>query len=60
MNNETNGCAPTQLNIDKIRRGVVIDHIAAGRSMSIYEHLNLDKLDCSVAIIKNVKSTVRL
>jgi aspartate carbamoyltransferase regulatory subunit len=49
-------CAPEQLNIDKIRRGVVIDHIAAGRSMSIYEYLNLDSLDCSVAIIKNVKS----
>jgi aspartate carbamoyltransferase regulatory subunit len=54
--NEQRICAPEQLNIDKIRRGVVIDHIAAGRSMSIYEYLNLDSLDCSVAIIKNVKS----
>jgi aspartate carbamoyltransferase regulatory subunit len=35
---------------------VVIDHITAGLGMSIYEHLHLDKLDCSVAIIKNVKS----
>ena len=44
------------LNIDKIKRGVVLDHIAAGRSMEIYKYLKLSKLDCSVAIIKNVKS----
>jgi aspartate carbamoyltransferase regulatory subunit len=47
---------PTHLSIDKISRGVVIDHIAAGRSMSIYQYLRLDRLDCSVAVIKNVKS----
>ncbi len=47
---------PVSLSIDKITRGVVIDHITAGRGMSIYHHLNLDHLDCSVAIIKNVKS----
>jgi aspartate carbamoyltransferase regulatory subunit len=35
---------------------VVIDHIKAGKSMDIYRYLNLDKLDCTVAIIKNVKS----
>ncbi len=44
------------LSIDSIERGVVIDHIKAGKSMGIYNYLNLDKLDCSVAIIKNVKS----
>lgn len=44
------------LSIDSITRGVVIDHIKAGKSMEIYEYLNLDELDCSVAIIKNVKS----
>mgnify|MGYP000869326845 CR=1 FL=1 len=44
------------LKIDSIERGVVIDHIQAGRSMEIYHYLNLDKLDCTVAIIKNVKS----
>ena len=46
----------SRLNIDRINRGVVIDHISAGNSMSIYHYLELDKLDCSVAIIKNVKS----
>jgi aspartate carbamoyltransferase regulatory subunit len=45
------------LKIDSIERGVVIDHIQAGRSMEIYHYLNLDKLDCTVAIIKNVKSS---
>lgn len=44
------------LSIDSIARGVVLDHIAAGRSMSIYHDLRLGELDCSVAIIKNVKS----
>ena len=44
------------MNIDSIHNGVVLDHIKAGKSMEIYRHLNLDKLDCSVAIIKNVRS----
>ncbi|MDR1664075.1 MAG: aspartate carbamoyltransferase regulatory subunit, partial [Clostridiales bacterium] len=51
-----NDNVPNRLTIDKITRGVVIDHIAAGRSMSVYHYLRLDELDCSVAIIKNVKS----
>jgi aspartate carbamoyltransferase regulatory subunit len=45
------------MNIDSILNGIVIDHIKAGKSMEIYKYLNLDLLDCSVAIIKNVKST---
>lgn len=44
------------MNIDSIRRGIVLDHIKAGKSMEIYKSLCLDRLDCSVAIIKNVKS----
>ena len=44
------------MNIDSIHNGVVLDHIHAGKSMEIYKHLNLDKLDCSVAIIKNARS----
>lgn len=44
------------MNIDSIQRGIVLDHIKAGRSMDIYRYLHLDALDCSVAIIKNVKS----
>lgn len=44
------------MNIDSINNGIVIDHIAAGRGMRLYKLLNLDELDCSVAIIKNVHS----
>ena len=44
------------LNVGKIEEGFVLDHIQAGKSLSIYEHLGLDKLDCTVAIIKNARS----
>ena len=44
------------ITVDSIEKGIVIDHIKAGKSMEIYQALNLNELDCSVAIIKNVKS----
>mgnify|MGYP000103960389 CR=1 FL=1 len=44
------------MNIDSIKNGIVIDHIKAGKAMTIYHDLKLDKLDCTVAIIKNAKS----
>ena len=44
------------LNVCKIEEGFVLDHIQAGMAMSIYHHLQLDKLDCTVAIIKNARS----
>ncbi len=44
------------LKIGKIEEGFVLDHIQAGKSLSIYEHLGLDKMDCTVAIIKNARS----
>ena len=44
------------MNIDAIRNGIVIDHIRAGKAMEIYKLLNLEALDCSVAIIKNAPS----
>lgn len=44
------------LNIGQIEEGFVLDHIEAGKSLSIYHHLKLDKQDCTVAIIKNAKS----
>ncbi|MBO7096608.1 MAG: aspartate carbamoyltransferase regulatory subunit [Lachnospiraceae bacterium] len=46
------------LNVGKIEEGFVLDHIQAGKSMSIYEHLGLDKMDCTVAIIKNARSKI--
>lgn len=45
------------LNIDSIQNGIVIDHIQAGKGMRIYELLELDKLDCCVALIKNARSS---
>ncbi len=44
------------MHIDSIKDGIVIDHITAGRGMELYSVLGLDKLDCSIAIIKNVHS----
>ena len=44
------------MNVDSVERGLVIDHIEAGRSMEIYKVLGLDRLDCCVAIIKNARS----
>ena len=44
------------MNIDSIKDGIVIDHITAGKGMSIYRLLGLDHLDCSIAIIMNVNS----
>ena len=42
--------------IDAIHNGIVIDHIAAGKSMELYDILGLGRLDCTVAILKNVPS----
>ena len=44
------------MNVDSIMNGIIIDHITAGRGMKLYSLLNLDELDCSVALIKNVVS----
>ena len=44
------------LNVGKIEEGFVLDHIKAGKSMTIYRDLQLDRMDCCVAIIKNARS----
>ncbi len=44
------------LNIGGLQEGVVLDHIQAGRAMDIYHYLHLDRMECSVAIIKNARS----
>ena len=44
------------IKIDSIKNGIVIDHIAAGKAMELYQILGLGDLDCSVAILKNVSS----
>ncbi len=44
------------LNVGAIEEGFVLDHIKAGKAMTIYRDLKLDQLDCTVAIIKNARS----
>ncbi|MDO4615702.1 MAG: aspartate carbamoyltransferase regulatory subunit [Lachnospiraceae bacterium] len=44
------------LSIGALNEGIVLDHIKAGYSMMIYKYLKLDKLNCTVAIIKNARS----
>ena len=41
----------SMLSVGRISEGFVLDHIQAGKSMEIYKYLNLDKLDCTVAIL---------
>ena len=36
------------LNVGKIENGIVLDHIHAGRGMSIYHHMELSKMECPV------------
>ena len=42
--------------IGQIKDGIVLDHITAGRGMDIYKILELDKLDCTVALIERAVS----
>jgi len=44
------------MRIDAIKNGIVIDHIPAEKCMDLYKYLNLDNLNCTIAIIKNVPS----
>ena len=44
------------MKIDSISNGYVLDHIRSGNGINIYNYLKLDTLDCSVAMIRNVKS----
>lgn len=44
------------MTVDSIKNGVVIDHIAAGHGMMLYRYLDLDRLTCPVALIKNAVS----
>ncbi len=44
------------MKVDSIKNGIVLDHITAGKVMEVYNALNLDNLDCTIAILKNVPS----
>ncbi len=45
------------MNVDSIRDGIVIDHIAAGCGMKLYRLLGLESLEAPVAMINNVVSS---
>ena len=47
----------SEMIIDSIKNGVVIDHITAGKGMELYNILGLGERDCTVALLQNVVST---
>ncbi|MDR2922865.1 MAG: aspartate carbamoyltransferase regulatory subunit [Treponema sp.] len=44
------------LNIDRIKNGIVIDHIKAGQGIKIFNWLGLDKAQYTVAFVINANS----
>ncbi|MCL2762054.1 MAG: aspartate carbamoyltransferase regulatory subunit [Treponema sp.] len=46
------------LNIDKIKDGIVIDHIKAGQGIRIFNWLGLDKAPHTVAFVVNANSKI--
>ena len=44
------------MNIDTITNGYVIDHITTGNAIKIYRLLDLENIDCQVALITKAKS----
>jgi len=46
------------LNIDKIKKGIVIDHIKAGQGIKIFNWLGLDKAPYTVAFVINANSKI--
>ena len=46
------------LNIDKIKNGIVIDHIRAGQGIRIFNWLGLDKAPYTVAFVVNANSKI--
>lgn len=44
------------LNVDKLKKGIVIDHIDAGKGMDIYRELRLNDIDDAVVLMKGIPS----
>ena len=44
------------MTVSPIEKGIVLDHITAGKGMELYKALGLDELDCLVAVINNAYS----
>lgn len=45
------------INVSKLKRGIVIDHIPAGEGYRIFSQLGLDTLDNVVVLMRNVDSS---
>lgn len=45
------------INVSKLKKGIVLDHIQAGQGYKIFTQLGLDKLDDVVVLMRNVDST---
>jgi aspartate carbamoyltransferase regulatory subunit len=46
------------LNIEKVKNGIVIDHIKAGQGIRIFNWLGLDKVPYTVAFVVNANSRI--
>ena len=44
------------INVSKLKKGIVIDHITQGQGYKIFKQLGLDKLDDVVVLMRNVDS----
>ncbi len=44
------------INVSKLKKGIVIDHIRAGHGYKIFQQLGLDKLEDVVVLMRNVSS----
>jgi len=45
------------INVSKLKKGIVLDHITPGQGYKIFKQLGLDKLDDVVVLMRNVDST---
>lgn len=41
------------MKVTAVNNGVVIDHITAGKCMKLYQFLDLDHVDATIAAVKN-------
>ena len=44
------------INVSKLKKGIVIDHIKSGNGYKIFRQLGLDKLEDTVVLLKNIPS----
>lgn len=45
------------INVSKIKKGIVLDHIEAGKGKVIYSALKLDRVEDPVVIMQSIQST---